>query len=298
MELLWSIASIRSEILDKIISLVTRLGEEIIVIVVLCAIFWCIDKKLAYCIGISYFLSGLLVQGLKISFRIDRPWILDSSFKPVASAVEGASGYSFPSGHTASASSLFGTLGLSLKKGWQKTVCFILVLIVAFSRMYLGVHTLLDVSVAALVSLVIAFIIVKVYGKNNDETLRKQIVFPIILAVIAVLTVILAATLYNSNIIVEGYVTDCLKAAGAGIGFAIGMFIEKKYVNFSTKCRSIWLQIAKYAFGLVGVLAIKEGLKLVIGIGLVADTFRYVLIGLFMTAIYPILIKKLFQVKE
>ena len=298
MKLLWAVAAIRSEVLDTIFSLITKIGEEIVVIVVLCAIFWCIDKKLAYCIGISYFLSGLMVQGLKISFRIDRPWILDSSFSPVASAIEHASGYSFPSGHTQSVSALFGTLGFSLKKRWQQIICFVVIILVCFSRMYLGVHTLLDVGVSMILSFAIAYLAVRFYGRKDHDTLAKQISLPIVLTLIALLIVLLSFIFYSSGAIEEEYVIDCLKAAGAGIGFSVGMFLEQRYIKFSTKCRNLWMQVVKLVLGMVGVLAVKEGLKLIIGTGMVVDTIRYILIGLFITAIYPYIISKLFEKKE
>ena len=75
---------------------ITLLAQETFVVVVICWLFWCSNKKLAYCLGFTYFTSGLLVQGLKITFRVPRPWLLDPAFEPVASAVPGATGYSFP----------------------------------------------------------------------------------------------------------------------------------------------------------------------------------------------------------
>ena len=295
MQLLSAIASIRSDMLNSVFSVITKLGEELIAILILCAIFWCIDKKLAYGIGISYFLSGLLVQGLKITFRIDRPWVQDKSFKPVDSAIETATGYSFPSGHTQSSSALFGTLGFSLKKNYQRILCFLVVLLVGFSRMYLGVHTLLDVGVSMVISLIMSYIMVNYYGKKENQ---KQIVVPLILCLIAVTTAVYALVLFSLNTISNDYVIDCLKAAGAGIGFASGMYIEKRFIVFSTKCRNIFQQIIKYILGIVGVLAVKEGLKLIIGTGPVVDTCRYILIGLFITAIYPYVIKKVFELKD
>ena len=95
---------------------ITLLAQETFVVVVICWLFWCSNKKLAYCLGFTYFTSGLLVQGLKITFRVPRPWLLDPAFEPVASAVPGATGYSFPSGHTQSITALLGTLGLYTRK--------------------------------------------------------------------------------------------------------------------------------------------------------------------------------------
>lgn len=63
---------------------ITLLAQETFVVVVICWLFWCSNKKLAYCLGFTYFTSGLLVQGLKITFRVPRPWLLDSAFEPVA----------------------------------------------------------------------------------------------------------------------------------------------------------------------------------------------------------------------
>ena len=47
---------------------ITLLAQETFVVVVICWLFWCSNKKLAYCLGFTYFTSGLLVQGLKILF--------------------------------------------------------------------------------------------------------------------------------------------------------------------------------------------------------------------------------------
>ena len=113
MAILRFLEGVRSPFLDTIFGLLTRLGEETIAIVAICAIYWCINKRVAYRIGIAYFLSGLTVQGMKICFRIDRPWIIDPAMKPAPSAISQATGYSFPSGHTQSAATLFGSLGVS-----------------------------------------------------------------------------------------------------------------------------------------------------------------------------------------
>lgn len=99
MDFLNLLAQYRTPAGDAFFQGVTLLAQETFVVVVICWLFWCSNKKLAYCLGFTYFSSGLLVQGLKITFRVPRPWLLDPAFEPVASAVPGATGYSFPSGH-------------------------------------------------------------------------------------------------------------------------------------------------------------------------------------------------------
>ena len=100
MSFLWTLSGIRTPLLDTIYQLITFLAQELVIIAVICALYWCIDKKLAVQIGFNYLCAGLLVQSLKITFRIPRPWVLDPEFKAVESAIPAATGYSFPSGHT------------------------------------------------------------------------------------------------------------------------------------------------------------------------------------------------------
>ena len=87
MEFLNLLAQYRTPLGDAFFQAITLLAQETFVVVVICWLFWCSNKKLAYCLGFTYFSSGLLVQGLKITFRVPRPWLLDPNFQPVASAV-------------------------------------------------------------------------------------------------------------------------------------------------------------------------------------------------------------------
>ena len=128
MSFLWFLSDLRTPAGDFFFQQITYLGQEIFVVAVICWLYWCVSKKSAYILGFSYFLSGLLIQALKITFRVPRPWKLDSSFKAVESALPEATGYSFPSGHTQSITALFGTLALSARKKWQTVLCFSLII--------------------------------------------------------------------------------------------------------------------------------------------------------------------------
>ena len=293
MEILRFLEGIRSPALTAVLSAITRLGEETIAMVVLCAIFWCINKRVAYGIGMAYFLAGLTVQGMKICFRIDRPWIVDPKLNPVASALPQATGYSFPSGHTQSATALYGSLGTQIKRKTIKALCFLLLLMVAFSRMYLGVHTLLDVGISLLISLLFVFV-APVALRNESGSKKKELILSLFMVLFAVIVIIIASVLLSTGKIEREYMSDCLKAAGAGIGFAIGMYIERVHIKFPVGTNSIFQQIIKYIMGFAGVLAIKEGLKLIVGTGFAADTVRYLIMLIWVTVIFPIIIKRLF----
>ena len=296
MEVLRFLESIRTPFLDTVIGLITRLGEETVGVVVLCAIFWCISKRVAYRIGIAFFLSGLTVQCMKICFRIERPWVADPGLRPVPSAIKNATGYSFPSGHAQSATALFGSLGVQIRKNQIKTLCFAAALLVAFSRVYLGVHTPLDVVASMLISLLIVLLTAKFFAFDTVN-IKRELIISLIMILLAAVVIVIALALYSNAAIEQHYVADCLKAAGAGIGFAVGMFVERVYIDFQEKTRNILWQIVKFILGFAGVLAIKEGLILVIGTGLAADTIRYFIMLVWITALFPLIIKRFFAVK-
>jgi len=297
MELLRLIADNRTPFFDTVIGMITRLGEETIGIVILCLFFWCVSKKIAYVIGVSFFLSSLTVQGMKICFRIDRPWVIDPTFEPVPGAIEYATGYSFPSGHTQNATALYGSLGACVKQKYLKILLFAIPALVAFSRMYLGVHTLQDV----VVSLVITFLLIWISFKmlSSDEISKKrELAISSLIILFSVAVIVTAVALYSNGTIEQRYIADCLKAAGAGIGFAVGMFIERVYIDFSVKTKSAALQAVKVVVGIAGVLAFQEGLKLIIGTGLIVDMIRYFLMISWVTVLFPLMIKRFFAVKE
>ena len=293
MELLKFIETIRTPFLDTVFGLVTRFGEQEIAILLFCIIYWCINKRMAYGIGIAFFLSGITVQGLKVIFRIDRPWILDPSLNPVPSALKHATGYSFPSGHTQCAASVFGSLGTLIKQKHIKITCLLLVFLVAFSRLYLGVHTLLDVTTSILLSILFILLAVKL-SKFEPTNKKRELFIFLCMTGFAILVIAAGSVLYSKNIIEQEYLSDLLKAAGAAIGFAAGMYIERIYIGFSVRSKNILLQIIKFIIGFAGVYAILSGLKIIMGAGLAVDTIRYILLMLWMTSLYPLIIKRFF----
>ncbi len=296
MTFLWILEGLRTPLFNQIMQIITYFGQEIFTLAVICILYWCIDKRFAYLLGFTYFTAGLSVQTLKITFRIPRPWILDPSFKPVSSAVAGATGYSFPSGHTQNATCLFIPLAIKSNKKWHKVLCVLAFLLIAFSRMYLGCHTPKDVLTAILVSLFFVWLIGHFQKYFLDDSKhRKYIALALILVSCTVAAY--ALLLSSGGVITSPYAKDCCKAAGAGLGFACGWYLEQSILHFDTTTRHRWSQVLKAVIGLLLTLALKELIPVILGTSSIAKFLEYFILVIWVLNIYPYLFTKFSNIK-
>lgn len=295
MKFLWQLSAIRNPFLNAVFRFFSSFGEETVLIVVLCFIYWCYNKNLAYKIGLSYFISALTVNILKITFRVPRPWVLDPDFTPLDGATETATSYSFPSGHTQTASSIYLPIAISTKSTWIKAAMCLLTMGVAFARMYLGVHTPADVITALIIGLIISQFVCFFTSKQNKTNNLILIVISIAMAVGAS---IYALILNKGGILPIDYAEDIIKVAGSACAFAIGFYVETKYINFDETYGSVIMHTVKLVLGIAVVVILKIGLKPILGTSLLACFGRYFIMIIWVMIIYPAIIKKYIRKKE
>lgn len=294
MEFLWFLTQFRTDFTQSLFQTVTEFGQQTILIVLICICFWCINKELAFQAGFTFCLSGTLVQGMKIIFRIPRPWVLDPEFEPVQSAVKAATGYSFPSGHTQSAAAIYGTLGYKTKKKWLRILCYAAVLLIGFSRMFLGVHTPKDVLVALLVSVLCILVVEKLLKSSKSKGQKYPVALLTAVSVAAVVLSLYGYIISAKGIVSSAYAYDCAATTGAALGFVAGYLLEEHFLCFEPR-QKMPVQIGKCVIGLVLLVVLEKGLKYLFATTMFWIGAQNFLLILFITFGYPFLFDKLLQ---
>ena len=297
MELLYALEKIRTPFLDKLMALVTNLGGETVFIAAAIIVFWCISKKCGYYMMTVGFAGTIINQFLKLWFRIPRPWVKDPNFTIVESARAEATGYSFPSGHTQNAFATLGAPARYAKSTVLRIVLALLIALTAFSRMYLGVHTPLDVGVSLVIGLILMFVLYPFFRDMDEKPKRIYILFGIFIALAAAFVAFVELYDFPADIDMENYESGLKNAymiLFCAVGLLLVFFLDSRYIHFSTDA-VWWAQIIKVVVGLGITVGIKAALKAPLlalcGGHAVAHGIRYFIVILFAGIVWPMTFK-------
>ena len=259
MEFLYMLENLRTPWLTKLMLAITELGGETAFLALALIVFWCVDKRRGYYLMSVGFISTICNQFLKLYCRVPRPWVKDPDFQAVEEAIPEATGYSFPSGHSQSSVGVFGSLAATAKKNWGRAICIALVVLVPFSRMYLGVHTPADVLVGAAISLALVVALKPVIYRADG----MKWIIPVMVAVAGAYLAYVCLYPFPADIDPHNLASGRESAAtlfGCVLAIAVVYPVEKKWVDFPNEA-VWWAQILKIVGGLAVVLAVKGGLK-------------------------------------
>ena len=303
MKVLYALESIRVPWLDTVMAAITHLGEETVFMVAALFVFWCVSKRHGYYLLAIGFAGTVLNQFLKLLFRIPRPWVLDSDFTIVESARAQATGYSFPSGHSQNAIGTFGGIARFTRRKWVRVAAIVAAVLVPLSRMYLGVHTPLDVGVAAVIAVALVFALYPLMERSDS----RHGVMGAVLAVMLALAVgyLLFVSLYPFPADVDAAnlasgVENAWKLLGATVGMLVGWWLDVRFIHFDT--RAVWyVQLIKLVGGLALLLGIRAALKAPLAAALgagVGGAVRYGVMVLFAAAVWPMVFAPLCHALE
>lgn len=226
---------------ETLMNVITAIPKSLLSALIPAILFWCVNKRAGLFMLFAAGFGRMVNQLIKNTFCIYRPWILDSSVHPTSDAMLKASSYSFPSGHTQGATAIYGSLAYFYRHKFPLLIipCAVVILAVALSRNYLGVHTPQDVLAAIIETLLVIVVAEKIFDvlERND---RLTSVFIIVGIIVSVLSLIYITTksypvdYLNGKVIVspEMAVVDGVDGVGGALGFFIGWALERQFVNF------------------------------------------------------------------
>ncbi len=264
---------------------ISYIGTPFAVVGIIALFYWNINKKLAYGMSFSFFVSCLLCQGIKIIARVPRPWLLDPTFSAVDIAIPSAGGYSFPSIHTAGSTALYISMFLFYKKKGVRSFCLGLLSLIIFSRMYLGCHTPLDVTVAFIITLITTLVITFFWNRYGDQK-KDDVIVAFFLGALAVALLVLDGSLFGNGTVDFSNAKDGFETAGLALGFVFGFPLERRSVNFVNEAPGA-KKALRFIIGLAVALIIELGFKLLNDTNVFLIIFRYALNGFWITYLWP-----------
>ena len=206
----------------SVISFFSAFGEELLLVLILGFLYWGYDKKIGKAVGLNVLMGLIWNPMVKNVFLRRRPYfdhenirilrVVDQNADPYDIA---AQGFSFPSGHSTNAVTVYASIAAQLKKRWLTCLSVLLPLLVGISRVAVGAHYPTDV-LAGWVLGVLCICIVTLLRK----AIKNDLAFYGVLLITA-----LPGLFYCKS-------TDYFSSLGLMLGFMAGDLLEQKKVRF------------------------------------------------------------------
>ncbi|HJK02534.1 MAG TPA: phosphatase PAP2 family protein [Methanocorpusculum sp.] len=261
---------------------------------IIAGMFWCMNKRAATCIAMSFLVTKLLADLIKYFLAIPRPWLMNQLVIPSEKAIEGAPGFSCPSGHTAVTASFWGLLAIIFRKTFiLPLLCLIPIIIIPFSRIYLGVHTPLDIILGLLTAALGIGLSLKVttwLEKNPkmDWIIALSGYIFILLSVIFLIWRYLLSPEWAETRIAAATITSII-GCGYYAGFITGWLIERHWINYEIN-GGIVQRLIIFSIGSITLLGLLYYLKRLLSLVLTTEIAGFCanfFITLFIFAVYP-----------
>ena len=248
----------------------SKIGDGPALVALVLIVYWCVSKRAGQFTFFAFGTGNFISQFVKNIACVYRPWIRNAAIVPAEAAIEGAGGYSFPSGHvTGTGTSLGSFAWLARKKRvWITVVCVITIVLMIFARNFLGVHTPQDVIVGLLIAIAMIAATQALFnwldrydalmqGHKKDLVVMAVILVACVASVAIVMLKPYPMDYVDGNLLVDpvSMQKGSFEAAGTMAGLAISWVLERRLVGFSTDGIDMKTRIVRFVFG-VGLVGI------------------------------------------
>ncbi|MBE7533215.1 MAG: phosphatase PAP2 family protein [Ardenticatenaceae bacterium] len=294
--------------LESFFFFVTDLGREEFYLLVFPLIFWCIHKQLGKQLGYLFLFTVFVNAIFKQAFRGPRPFWVDQT----AGLDTREEGYGIPSGHTQNATVFYFFLAAWVSRTWFWVAAIIMVLLMALSRIYLGVHFIHDTVAGFLLAALtlVGFVVIeRRWGSSfNKRILGQRLLVMILIPFMMGVSFILIRWLIGAPDTAvpwasyipaaeESSISAAAQAFGLLLGFGVGIVLENSRVRFRSD-GIWWKRVVRYLIGIVVLVAIWAGLRQVfpsdpIAVAIPFRILRYFLVVIWAAYYAPWLFVKL-----
>jgi membrane-associated phospholipid phosphatase len=287
--------------LEKLFFYVTEAGRFEFYLVIITLTYWCIHKRLGRALGYLLSVSYVLNAILKHLIRNGRPFWDDLSL-----ALVDELSYGIPSGHAQSATVFYGLLAMFIRRAWAWILAVILILLMAISRIYLGVHDIEDVVTGILLGALV-LLGYAIWGRYfvtrfNNRILGQRLLIAVSLPIIFALIYVVALLLLDApqrppqfdmlvDVAERQSWEDSATAFGLLLGMSIGFVMEISRVRFMVD-GSIGRRALRYLAGIIVALVLWRGLGALLpddplALAIPLRVLRYIVVALWVSYYAP-----------
>ena len=231
---------------------------------------------------LSLGVAGVCCEFIKVTVARLRPYAVVDKIKCIYANVPNQDplnfkiqGYSLPSGHTMMATNLCLAIPIDMKNSPYIVMGLIGVLIVALSRVGLGVHFPTDTIAAFIIALAILLILSRLYDMKEKRTYLYLGIVALSLVGIVFCPVI-----------------SYIKYVALVSGISLGFLVEEKYVNFENP-KSRRDAIVRFVGAIILFVLLFVLIPKMMGNNDIVNCIKYSLSTFIILAIYPLTFKKL-----
>ena len=236
-----------------LLSNLSAFGEQLLLVAIMGFLYWGLNKEFGKYVGVNVLIANVWNPLIKNLVMRLRPYFVPGYDVKLLRLIDAdadvmdvaAQGYSFPSGHSANAVTVYGSLAAHEKKRkllWA--LAFVLPLLVGFSRVFVGAHFPTDVLCGWLLGALIVALI---------PWLRRKIRNRWLFYAILLLSALPGFFFCTSN--------DYFSSFGMLVGFVLAEPFEEKFVRFENTSNLLRCVLRTLGGGLL-YFGLNEALKL------------------------------------